>query len=502
MKTFAQAACMLMLACAAGYGCDGLFCRPDNGEVTTYPCTGSGAAPAGLIGPDNLVYQGAFRLPQAGEAPSTFSWGGRAMTHYPPGDPAGTGTTPGSLFIAGNDSEDVYGRHRACYVAEVSIPQPVASKTLAELPVAELVQNFVDLRGDALYGPDIFFELPKQGLQYLAAGGGLAADTLYMNWGQHIENEYAPDACTGSGDPSCVAQLAARPLGAGGSLSGSASQGPWWIENATLYDSNDYLFEIPAAWADAHAGGRRLAAGRFRDGGQGGQGPVLFAVGPWLEGSPPAANARVSSVKLLRYGDFGTTDQLDGYEHADEWAGGAWLEAGGSSAVAFVGAKAIGQHCWYGWQRCPCDQMPCIEPEAVGGPGCYSRDAADCGLDSYYYCRCTPFNCDTRCVGLRGWWTERWETQIIFYDPADLEKVAAGTLNPWDPQPYACMSIDEHMFLNTPQGALDDMGTGWQRRYRLGAVAYDRTNNLLYVTELFADSDGGDQPVVHVWKVQ
>jgi hypothetical protein len=146
--------------------------------------------------------------------------------------------------------------------------------------------------------------------------------------------------------------------------------------------------------------------------------------------------------------------------------------------------------------------MPCVEAAAIGGPGCFEADGTACALDPYYYCRCTRRGCDPDCVGERGWWTERWEGQVLFYDPSDFEKVAAGTMKPSEPQPYACMSIDTRLFLNTPAGAEGGMGTGWQRRYRIGAVAYDGARNLLYVTELFADADGGDQPVVHVWKVQ
>jgi hypothetical protein len=43
------------------------------------------------------------------------------------------------------------------------------------------------------------------------------------------------------------------------------------------------------------------------------------------------------------------------------------------------------------------------------------------------------------------------------------------------------------------------LGTGVQRRNRIGAVAYDRNNDLLYVLELFADEA---KPVVHVWRVE
>lgn len=98
-----------------------------------------------------------------------------------------------------------------------------------------------------------------------------------------------------------------------------------------------------------------------------------------------------------------------------------------------------------------------------------------------------------------GWWRARWETQFLFYDPADLARVARGELASWDPQPYASLNIDDRLFFN-PSGVETDMlGTGVQRRYRIGDVAYDRANGLLYVLELFAD---GGKPVVHVWRVR
>ena len=42
------------------------------------------------------------------------------------------------------------------------------------------------------------------------------------------------------------------------------------------------------------------------------------------------------------------------------------------------------------------------------------------------------------------------------------------------------------------------VGWGDQRRYRIGAVAYDRENALLYVLEMQADES---KPVVHVWRI-
>jgi hypothetical protein len=70
-------------------------------------------------------------------------------------------------------------------------------------------------------------------------------------------------------------------------------------------------------------------------------------------------------------------------------------------------------------------------------------------------------------------------------------------MEPWEPQPHSFVGIDEHLFL--PAGVEPDMlGSGAQRRFRLGDVAWDSENRLLYVLELFAE---GAAPVVHVWRV-
>ena len=74
--------------------------------------------------------------------------------------------------------------------------------------------------------------------------------------------------------------------------------------------------------------------------------------------------------------------------------------------------------------------------------------------------------CDGRVEASRGWWSSRWDAQMIFYDPDDFADVANGSIDPSAPQPYASLDIDAH---------------------------------LLYVYEFMAD---GAKPVIHVWAVQ
>jgi len=91
------------------------------------------------------------------------------------------------------------------------------------------------------------------------------------------------------------------------------------------------------------------------------------------------------------------------------------------------------------------------------------------------------------------------DAQIIFYNPDDLARVATGQLQTWEPQPYATLDLDDRLYLNPAGIEIPLLGAGAQRRYRIGDVAFDRANGILYVLELFADAA---KPVVHVWRVR
>ncbi|MHB8789615.1 MAG: hypothetical protein ACYDBT_07015 [Desulfobulbaceae bacterium] len=66
------------------------------------------------------------------------------------------------------------------------------------------------------------------------------------------------------------------------------------------------------------------------------------------------------------------------------------------------------------------------------------------------------------------------------------------------PQPYAAIDIDSHLYLDPSEWDVVNLGEGVQRRYRIGDSAYDRGRGLLYVLEQYAD---GAKPVVHVWRI-
>ena len=431
-----------------------------------------------LVQPDDFSYLGAFRLPGGDERPQTFAYGGGAMTHDPNGDPSGAGDAyPGSLYVMGHVRLPYGELPDGNQIAEVTIPAPSRSKDPGALPQADFIQPFRDA-AQGLFTE--YAEIPRTGMEYLDTPE--TGPKIHLCWGQHLHEE-AQGPTHAWIDPT---------------LNAPNPQGCWYIGNYSLYSVNDYLFAIPEAWARAHAGGRLLATGRFKDGGWSGQGPALFAYCPWPEGGAPApSGTHLDGTVLLQYQSSRDNEDvvgksLKGYQHVDEWDGGAWLETtGGKSAVLFAGTKGVGAKYWYGWVNPAGCEVPCVETAFVDVfPTCRQADGAFCPPEDL-----------TGCEGhndYRGWWSSHMTAMIILYNPDDLARVARGEMKPWEPQPYARLGIDAQLLLN-PSGVEPEMlGTGMQRRYRIGAVAYDRVHDLLYISEQFAD---GGKPVVHVWKV-
>lgn len=420
--------CLLLLLLAA---CATPTIAPATSPPLPSPTTPSTTQPAplptALIQPSDLTYVGAFRLPDGPEEIG-WAWSGEALAYYPGGDPDGPDDGfPGSLFGTGHNWNQ--------WVSEIDIPVPIHSpaKDVDDLNTATTQQEFHNIRGDLFDHLD--FEIPRAGLEYLPVPGSQGRGKLHFCWGQHYQEE-------GQTVSHGWCEL---------DLSDPQPAGAWYLGDYTNYATNDYLFAIPQAWADVHTPGMYLATGRFRDGGWSGQGPSLFAYGPWAQGDPPLPGSRLPAVPLLLYdtshAETPSAHTLVEYHHSDEWTGGAWLTAGEKSAVIFVGTKGQGD-CWYGNP-----DGPCLECEN------------------------------------RGWWSDRFVGQILFYDPADLATVARGEMETWAPQPYATLEIDEYLYHVESE----------QQKHHVGAASFDRERGLLYVFEPLVDKD---KPLVHVWRVE
>lgn len=400
-------------------------------------------AAAQRITPSDLVYRGAFRLPGPSGG-SNWGYSGMAMTWHPDGDPSGSADGfPGSLFAVGHDHHQM--------VAEISIPVPIISATHdpEALNTATTLQPFTDV-ASGFHGE---LEIPVMGLAWLGPQGSQTEGKLHFCWGQHIQYREESHGWCGS------------------DLSHPASAGPWFLGDVNNYTCNDIMFGIPQEWAAEHVQGRSLASGRFREGVWSGLGPALYAIAPWENGDPPPAGSVLTGyTSLLLYGEddplipeivTDSSHRMQGYALADQWTGGAWLTSGDRAAVIFAGTKAMGNS-WYGFSDGTVWPYDGPYPEVPDPPH-----------------------------NERGYWADSIHAQIIFYDPADLAAVAAGTLETWEPQPYAVYDFTHLLFAPGY-----DYWEG--KRHSVGACAYDKDNGLLYVMERLADED---KSIVHVWEV-
>ncbi len=388
-----------------------------------------------LIKPEDLIYQGALRLPE-GSNETSWEWGGTAAAYYATGDSESPDDGyPGSIFATGHEWEQ--------QISEISIPIPVISenKNVEELNTSTTLQAFYDIKGD-LFG---YLELPRVGLEYLPKQGDQTTGKLYYSWGQHMqEGDDGPSHGWFELD-----------------LSDPQRQGPWRISDQIKYTTIDYIFAIDKSWTSVNTPGKLLATGRFRDGGQGTQGPSLIAYGPWNEGNPPPPNTSLSNIPLLFYSSVYDDPEgvygMDNYHHSDEWSGGAWLTYNDRSSVIFVGIKGLG-NCWYGFYDGTV--WPEEPPYPEEGPG------------------------------ERGWWSDEFVAQIIFYNSEDLAAVTREDIESFEPQPYASLNIDDILY-NIPENELR----------HLGAVSYDSKRGIIYLLEFRGDYEN-ERPLVHVWKIE
>jgi len=382
------------------------------------------------LSPANLRYQGAFAYPVG----DPWAYSGHAMAYYPGGDPNGPADGyPGSLYAAGLNPERLVG--------EISIPAPVITKDFAALPRARVLRPLADITGgwrdNCTYEP---------GCEYIEVAGLAYLDNVdKIAW--NLRDWY---------------NVAARDQDSLGwsNRNFSGARGVWHIgpRNNIVFDNaktTNYLFKAPVAFANQHLGGKWLLAGNARPAGAfgGSQGPSIFATAPWQDGNPPASGRNLAALALLYYPEVGgcipnpALCHFPNYRAADDWGGGVWLEGGGKSAVVMMGRKGLGANC-YGT---PGDECP-VSP-------------------------CTPD---------KGWQASPYEAQMLFYNPADLVAVVAGTKQPWQLLPYA---------IHRPGGQLLQPNCG-----NLTDATYDAARQLIYVAQGNAGPFG--ETVVHVWAVE
>jgi len=404
----------LLLCCAIIYFAAACVPAETTEEDTTVPEAESDilqpleTLSANNLSPESIVYLGAFQLPDDGEEEGQmYAYGGEALCYNP---------INSSLFITGHNWY--------VYVSEITIPESEINDNLYELPKAEVIQKFSDIKGRLFDGWTM--EIPRAGLEVIDG-------RLFFCFGEHFEE----DTKSGTHGYTDLNLSKAEKV---------------CIAGDYLYSTNDYMFAIPDEFQD-YFYSKDLLTGRFRDGGWGGMGPSLFAVST-MDIISADNNQRVEALPVIKYDDsFGGDDgnTMNNYSHADSWTGGAIVSCDAGSAIIFAGTHGYGET-WYGFAN------GVVYP-TDGDENDVYPDVPDYPYDE------------------RGWWNDDFRACITFYDVNDALKVLKGQMQPNEIQPYAFLDISEYM-------TVDRNDTDMQY---LGGTAYDHENNLLYILELFAD---------------
>lgn len=192
-----------------------------------------------------------------------------------------------------------------------------------------------------------------------------------------------------------------------------------------------YLAVIPREWADQHVAGRRLAAGKGDGAGSAGvsHGPAIVALDHRLGASD---TAELEAQSLVH---FGKDRAIEGWSACDKWTGLAWTRR----AVIVCGRRGT------------------AAADCYGSPG---ECGAGCGTSKGNHCE--PY------------WAE-----LLFFDPQELARSAAGEITPEEVRPYARRQLSEF----------------WPVCHRqTGGMAWDPAGGRLYLVQ-----DNGEQPLIHVW---
>ena len=424
------------------------------------PSISSGAR----LQPSDLVYQGAFRLPD------DFNWGARGISYYPPGN-----SGAGSLLVTGFEAlTDGYAEY-----GEVSIPTPQQEANWEDFPMAGFLRPLTPFDGQLILDYPVEYAFVS-GIQYVPRQGSQTRDKIYGSlsaW--YAEGEFGDDSF---------------PTIWFSNLNGSSARGLFYVgpqsQTAPYHGRKmgEYLFTVPQWYADAHLGGRTLVTGRARgtpvgsdpittSGGS--QGPTLFACQP-SQIDNPASNSGLDALPLLYYRaaypgcagpdigangedvdcDYEFSDQV--YRMCDAWSGAGFVESGSKRAILIIGQKSS-TNCYYCGD--PVDDDEC--PYATTPPECAT-----------YYCNES-----------RGYHCGPYERQVIFYDVDELgENVSSAT--PWTVLPYTIWRPSGFYLKNDSQGNVCG---------DVGGMAVDPTGGRLFMVERGLGGTHSNAAVVHVW---
>lgn len=222
--------------------------------------------------------------------------------------------------------------------------------------------------------------------------------------------------------------------------------GIWNIANYPNNSTAGYLGEISAWFADTYLGGKRIITGQAGVSGNASSswGPAAFAIKPWLDnGSFPTNGTDLANVPLVFYP---LDKRYPGWKGANKVNAAQWIQVGSKQGLVFSVSVGLGA-----------DEY---------GDGSAFGDQLD---------------------NTKGYHAYPYQTQLWFYSIDDIQKVAQGTMQPWDIRPYEQANINSYLL------------SGMERL--AGPIAFDSVNKRLFFLEANGSSNGYDPiPVVHVFQ--
>jgi hypothetical protein len=341
-------------------------------DITVTPPAPS--TPGGrLLQLSDLQYQGAFRLPAGPIGDSTFSYGGTALTYE---------ATHNSLFLVGHDWQQE--------VAEISIPQPVSSDSLNDLPVATVLQPFADVTDGTMN---------KVGSGTAKIGGLLSYQgKLYATVYLYYDAEGAQ-------------QLSHYASGENLSVLGDA-RGPFRVGSLGAGFVSGYLGLVPPNWQSTFGGPVLNGQCCIPIISRTSFGPAIFTEDPRNLGT------RTLPASPLVY--YPQDSPLAAWDSSSPQFNGATEVRGvvfpeGSRSVLFFGRRGVGTFC-YGEGT---DDRSLAGKTAAGGAS-YCFDPTDSSKGTHAY----PYS-----------------YAVWAYDANDLADVKRGKKSPWSVKPYGLWTL-------------------------------------------------------------
>ena len=288
------------------------------GDVGSQQPSPPAATDALLIRAEDLIYQGAFRLPRGVFGGSSFDFGGTALAFN---------SARGSLFIVGHDHHQ--------QVAEIAVPAVRNASQLRDLETATMLQPFTDATEGKLgmVGPNtvkIGGLLPYQGQLYLTA-------FLYYD---------------GDGSQKLSHFVSGTDLGVKGDV-----KGPYQVGEIGAGFVSGYFGLVPAAWQAALGGpvlnGNCCLSIISRTS----YGPAAFTFDPLMLGVKTPAPIKPlvyypSAHPLLDRGVSG-----DGWSNTSTLFNGTSAVTGvvfpnGTRSLLFFGRHGLGKFCYGEGHEC------------------------------------------------------------------------------------------------------------------------------------------------------